>query len=117
MPRTTIPLSSFDPRFRQLLLRGSQERFVLECETPSEANTLRANLHTFRAQTKKQRPDDRSAWEPLYGCIISIEGAKLILKPRRSILDRIFGDDSIPETTSPSSQNESRPDPLAEFDK
>lgn len=91
MPTTTnLPLSSFDPRYKQLLLRGAGERFEVPCSSLKEARALRARIHTFRSRAKKHFGDrQREEWEPLFQCIIFLREAplRLIFTPRSSEFD------------------------------
>lgn len=74
-----LPLSSFDPRYKELLLRGAQKEFTLTFETLKEARGFRALIHTYRSRAKKHFGDaGREEWEPLYLCAIYLVKAPAI---------------------------------------
>lgn len=50
---TRFPLESFDPRFRELLLKGAVEEIVLEFDTARKAIAFQQRLHTYRSQVRK----------------------------------------------------------------
>jgi hypothetical protein len=98
MPRD-LPLSSVDPRYRDLLLRGSRERFLLTCESEKQATRFRQTLQAFRFRMKKHHGDTsagRAEWEPLYGCIIRKDGCSLIFEPRFAEFDSVLGGTPLP---------------------
>ena len=94
MPRTRAPtpLSSFNPRFRELLLQGAVGEVKLTCASRSEATKLRQRLNQYRFAVKQHSPDDTASWEPLYRCIVQQKHSILVLRPRDSefetVLDR-----------------------------
>lgn len=98
-----LPLSAVDPRYRELLLRGSREPFELTCETVQQATRFAQTLQTFRHRMKQQHSSQPEFWEPLYGCIIRKRGAVLRFEPRGAEFDSILSglplpDEPLPET-------------------
>lgn len=65
--KNKLPLSSFDPRYRDLLLRGAKERFILPTPSLADARNLRARIHTYRSKAQAEGVAD---WEQLYHCKI-----------------------------------------------
>lgn len=68
------PLESFDPRFRDILLRGARgEDFTIPCRTRAEAYRLQHMLNAYRARAKATfgdaKPDE---WKPLFTCAIGL---------------------------------------------
>jgi len=79
-----LPLTAFDPRYKELLLRGSHEVIDIPCSSSREARALRHRLHTYRSRAKKHYGDaHREEWEPLYLCAGTIIEE---LEPPRTIL-------------------------------
>ena len=66
-----LPLSQFDSRFRELLQRGCKEVVEIPCRDRAAALHLRNLITTYRAKLRKEHADNRAAWEPLYGTIVS----------------------------------------------
>jgi hypothetical protein len=86
------PLSSFDPRFRELLLQGAKEVVEIPCASRSEAVRLRQRLNQYRFAAKQYFGEaDHSAWEPLYRCIVQQKDTVLLLRPRDSEFDKALG--------------------------
>lgn len=91
-----LPLSSFDPRYAELLKRGATEEFELLCSGPKEARGLRARIHTFRARARKHYGDaGKEHWEPLYLCTIYYvedhkRGVFLRFAPRHKEFDNVL---------------------------
>lgn len=112
LPRD-LPLTAIDPRYRDLLLRGSRERFILPCQDEKQATRFRQTLQAFRHRMKKHHGDSasgRAEWEPLYGCIIRKDGSHLIFEPRFAEFDDVLS--GVPRPTAPRIQAE---DLLAEL--
>ena len=85
------PLSSFDPRFRDLLLDGAKAVIELPCNSRGEATRLRQRLNQYRFACKKHFGEaDPHEWEPLYRCIVQQRAATLILRPRDSEFDSVL---------------------------
>lgn len=68
------PLESFDPRFKDILLRGARgEDFMIPCRTRAEAYRLQHMLNAYRQRAKvhfgEAQPDE---WRPLFICAIGI---------------------------------------------
>lgn len=77
-----IPPSGYDPRFRELLIRGARERIEVVCEDAAQAAKLRKNLNSFRARC---RSDQTADWEHLYRAVLSVGKDAphvLIVRPR-----------------------------------
>jgi hypothetical protein len=70
MARAKLPLSAFDPRYKDLLLRGAQEDFRLACSDLAEATRLRQDIHRFRKLFTDQHKDEGGV---LYQCLVTIE--------------------------------------------
>lgn len=64
------PLESFDPRFRELLLKGAKERFEVPCETPHQAYRLQVLLCVYRSRMKERFPNEPEKWQALYSCVV-----------------------------------------------
>ena len=82
-----IPLSSFDPRFRNLLLEGAKAPLEVPCASRSEAVRLRQRLNQYRFACKQHFASEAHEWEPLYRCIVQQNGNTLVLRPRDSEFD------------------------------
>lgn len=107
--RPPLPLSSFDPRFRELLLRGAREAFLLPCTDSREATALRHRVQEYRSQCKKQR--EAAEWEPLYQCIIRIViddngNTCLLFQPRSQEFDHLLS--GLPIEQKPTASIETR---------
>ncbi len=89
------PLATFDPRYRELLVRGSLEEFTIPCHTEAKAHRFQMTLCQFRARLRKHFGDEqRGEWEPLYACVIGKlpgDPTSLRLYPRHSEFDDILG--------------------------
>lgn len=104
-----LPLASFDPRYRELLIKGAQASFTLDCETVQDANALRARIHTYRSQAKKHfGQGHKEEWEYLYLTtiyLIKLEGgrAQLRFAPRQREFDHILSQmpSAAPEALDP----------------
>lgn len=99
---SSLPLTAFDPRYKELMLRGSREEVRIPCASRKEAVALRHRLQTYRSRAKKHYGEEhREEWEPLYLCIGTIiddlETGKAILKlsPRHMEFSHIL--DAVPE--------------------
>ncbi len=77
------PLASFDPRFPELLLRGSREAFTITCATPSEARRLQMRVQQYR---KRALDADLPGAEKFYDCLVSLKKKSCLVtfKPRTS---------------------------------
>lgn len=67
MPRPSkYPISSFDPRFRELLLKGAMEEIRLDFPTKKAAIAFQQRLQLYRATVRKEgKPEE---YEILYRC-------------------------------------------------
>lgn len=123
--RNNMPLSSFDPRYKELILRGAMEEIEIPCKSQRAAHRLQGILCTFRARVRKHFGSDtieaRSQWEPLYGATIgkSDDGMSVRIRPKASELDMLVsGDvrtvegDAVTVIETPSLTH----DPLSQFD-
>lgn len=88
--RAPTPLSSFNPRFRELLLAGAVGEVKLTCSSRSEATKLRQRLNQYRFAVKQHSPDDTASWEPLYRCIVQQKHSILVLRPRDSEFENVL---------------------------
>lgn len=123
------PLETYDPRFRDLLIKGSREVVEIPLDTQNKAYRLRLQLERFRHRVREYFGDSQpDMWKPLYSCFITykdegfIDGTRrkkpsttVVLKPR----DQEFGnalDIALSEspTAAPAPLRLSD-DPLAEF--
>ncbi len=99
-----LPLSSFDPRFRELLMRGAVKEFSITCETIREARAMRARIHTYRSQAKMHYGDaGRAEWEPLYLCrivLVKSPAIRLCFEPRQAEFDHLLS--KVPDLATPS---------------
>lgn len=95
-----VPLQGFDPRYKELLLRGGREEFFLPCGTPTKAHRLQAMLCQFRARMKKHHGETgRREWEALYDCVVGKkpdDPSVLRFYPRHSEFDDILGAVPVP---------------------
>lgn len=112
MPRknTVIPIESFDPRLRDLLLRGSKERIEIPCETKRQRVNLRNQLMDYRAAARRANLAEANQ---LYRAKMSLGEVKddkfiLIIAPRGSEFDSVLGS----ETSRPAVQRIGGVDPL-----
>lgn len=79
------PLSSFDPRLGDLLLKGAISVVEIPCADRSEATRLRQRLNQYRFAARAHFGDaERGEWEPLYRCIVQTRDSLVILRPRDS---------------------------------
>lgn len=115
------PLESFDPRFKELLLRGARgEDFTIDCGTRSKAYRLQHMLNAYRARAKitfgDAKPDE---WKPLFTCAIGLlkgpTGQKTIVHiySRHMEFDDVLGSVKPSEPLAPERLSH---DPLEEFD-
>lgn len=81
-----IPLSGFDPRFKDILLRGARERVEIPCDDATQRYALRNQLQAYRVRCKQEKVQD---WETLYRAKISLPRNKMVLlvAPRGSEFD------------------------------
>ena len=79
------PISAYDPRFKEFLLRGAREEVRIPCDTEKQAYRLQARMCSFRARVKREKLD---FWEQLYQCVVACEKNFVVLRPRRSEFDK-----------------------------
>lgn len=110
------PLESFDPRFEQILLRGSRgEDFTIPCRTRAEAYRLQHMLNAYRSRCRAELPDQPDKWKPMFTAAVGLlkddKGQKTIVRVYSRHNE--FGDllDNIVEKPA-----ELPSDPLAEFE-
>lgn len=109
-----LPLSAFDPRLREVILRGCKEVVEIPCDNPQKAQNFRNTLTSYRARVKLEHKDKPDVWEPLYGTIISTKPGRastVQLRPRLHEFDHLLDRLEI----SPEVGSELPSDPLAEF--
>lgn len=87
-----LPLSSYDPRYRLLLLQGTVARFSLPAMEYGRAVKLRQQIQSYRSLAKRENAPD---WEPLYQAMLRIERlpngeALLIIEPRAKQFDDVL---------------------------
>lgn len=122
LKRRDMPLTTFDPRYKELILRGCRERVEIKQQFRKDAARLRNLLTTFRARMRAEwKGKDDGQWEPLYGAIIGLsdDGYSTVIRPRAQEAEHLlsnitFSEVSEPLSSAPQSALES--DPLAEFD-
>lgn len=124
LARNKMPLSSFDPRYLELILRGAREVVELRQTTRKDAKRLRQILTTFRARYADHHRENPSTWEPLYGAIIGVsdDGFSTVIRPRALEAEHLLSNIvTSPATPSASPSVFTAPhlddDPLAEFDE
>lgn len=89
-----IPIDAYDPRFRELLVRGGKERIELQLESWKHVCSLYNQLQHFRARC---RNENHEGWQTLYRAKIVRDRDKKMLYvfPRGSefgdALDNIEG--------------------------
>lgn len=120
MPRknTVVPITSFDPRLKDVLLEGAKRRVELLCSSRKQRYALRNQLYDYRARAREQKLSDA---DQMYRAKITDNlptreqnGATvwpLIIAPRGSEFDDVLGQAGL-DTTQPSPQGE---DLLADF--
>lgn len=85
MPRAKLPLSAFDPRYKDLLVRGAREDFRLPLRDRAEGTRLRQDIHRYRVLYREVHKDEAAV---LYQCLITVEGVGeenfLRFRPRSS---------------------------------
>jgi hypothetical protein len=124
-----MPISSFDPRYGALILRGARERVEIRQTSRKDAKRLSNLLTTFRARLKREYAREPARWEPYYGAIIGVseDGYSTVIRPRSleaehllqdiriggEQLQGIEGEASVPDDVTPLLPY----DPLAEFDE
>lgn len=122
LKRRDMPLSSFDPRYKTLILQGCKERVEIRQTTRKDAARLRNLLTTFRARMMKEwKGKDESQWEPLYGAIIGLseDGYATVIRPRDQEAEHLLKNITINEVATPllsAPDAALSVDPLAEFD-
>lgn len=52
-----IPIEAYDPRIRELLLKGSLERVEIPCDTTAQRNSLRNQFFNYRARARDANLD------------------------------------------------------------
>lgn len=65
------PLESFDPRIKELLIRGAKEDFTIQCKSQAEAHRLQFMLNSFRKRLRRDFPNEPEQWKPLFFAVIS----------------------------------------------
>lgn len=128
LKRSEMPISSFDPRYGELILRGAVERVEVKQTSRKDARRLANLLITFRARMKREYlGKDASKWEPYYGAIIGVseDGFSTVIRPRDQEAEHLLQNISIGGNTV--AGIEGKPieaglpafdhDPLAEFDE
>jgi hypothetical protein len=116
MPRkgVKIPISSYDPRLKELLLRASREAVTILCTSAKQRTSLRNQLMNYRARARDEKLEFA---EQLYRAKLSLgektpEGKyPLVVAPRGSEFNDILGGGN-PAGTG---QVYDRADPLADF--
>ena len=87
-----IPLQAFDPRYREILLRGSREKFEIPCGTDSRAHRFQMMLCQYRSRMRKRHGDEApEMWQPLYDCVVGKkpkDHSILVLYPRHDRVRR-----------------------------
>jgi hypothetical protein len=85
------PSTSYDPRYRELLLRGGLEVVEVPCEDYNQAVRLRYQMNAYRSRVKEE---GQEGWEALYRAIISVDdrgkGNILSIRPKGSEFDRVL---------------------------
>jgi hypothetical protein len=72
--RRTLPLASYDPRLKALLLKAVHERVEIGFESKGEATKMRQTLHTYRSTARSHfGPTAPEEWEPLYRTLVRLE--------------------------------------------
>jgi len=122
-----MPLSTFDPRYKELILKGCVAHVQLKQESRKDAARLRNILTTFRARYKRVYLEDTAKWEPLYGAIIGLsdDGYSTVIRPRSLEAEHLMRNITVHEMDPSAEPNEGTPvsadvplldtDPLAEF--
>lgn len=121
--RKDMPLSSFDGRYKALILAGCKDRIEIKQTSRKDAQRLRNLLTTYRARMKDEwRGKDDSQWEPLYGAIIGVsgDGYSTVIRPRAQEAEHLLQNINIADVPSPAPLEAPETilehDPLAEFD-
>lgn len=115
LPRQ-LPASSFDPRFRDLLLAGAIKRLELKCATGRQARELRKRLHAFRQAVRREGREEYAA---LMRAIVTVEPphpqhlgpSLLVVSPRDSKYNDILSQFEANPVSAPTLDD----DPLAAF--
>ncbi len=94
---TVIPISSFDPRLKDLLLQGTTKRIEIPCTSSKQRISLRNQLMDYRAAARRAGLPDA---EKLYRAKMSLGEEKegvfpLIIAPRGSEFNDILGGKAI----------------------
>ena len=99
LKRGDMPLSSFDPRYHTLIMKGCVAYVQLKQESRKDALRLRNILTTFRARYKRAHLADVAKWEPLYGAIIGVsdDGYSTVIRPRALEAEHLMRDVTIHE--------------------
>lgn len=92
MGRAKLPLSSFDPRYRVLLLAGTRQRLELPAMEHGRATKLRQDMQEYRVTAKREKQPD---WEPLYQSIVRLERltethSRIVIEPRNSSFNDVL---------------------------
>ena len=110
---TARPLTSYDPRFPELLLRGGRETFTIQCESGAQAYRLQMRIQQFRKRAFDKKLEGS---ERFYDCVISLNRSAGVLtfRPRTeefgSVLDSVAPAPQ-PLSTDPLAALESEPKP------
>lgn len=90
-----IPIDAYDPRFKELLIRGGKERIELQLKSWKEVCSLYNQLQHFRARC---RNENRDGWQTLYRAkVVRVRDKNMVtVFPRGSefgnALDNIAGE-------------------------
>jgi len=113
--RGDMPLTSFDPKYHEIIMRGTKETVEIPQSSKRDAKRLKHLLTMYRVRYRdhwKAKGSDR--WEALYSAIITVtpDGMSTLIKPRTEEAAHLLR--GLELSTNPS--DESLPvDPLAEF--
>lgn len=94
--RNPRPISSYDARYRLLLLQGARERVELPATEYGKAVKLRQEMQNYRAEAKRYYGESaKDQWEPLYQSVVRmkpLEGDKWIvyIEPRSAQFEGIL---------------------------
>jgi len=92
------PVESFDPRLKEVLLKGATTKFSLTFATPGLAHTFQRRIHTFRSRCKQADVED---WKLMYRCATSRKDNMLTLRPYDSAFTDVLAAAGFEETTAP----------------
>lgn len=107
MPRknTIVPIESFDPRLKDLLIQGATQRVEIPCETQHQRTALRNQLFDYRARAREQKLEGAAQ---LYRAKVSFASTEehpylLIIAPRGSEFDSILSRAKVMGAQAPTS--------------